>query len=82
MRKLISMAVVFVMALFAVPALTAQDIFDAIRGGDFEKTKELLKEDPLLVKTRNARQSTPLHVAVDVNNEPIARYLIEKGADL
>ena len=82
MRKLISMAVVFVMALFAVPALTAQDIFDAIRGGDFEKTKELLKKDPLLVKTRNARQSTPLHVAVDVNNEPIARYLIEKGADL
>jgi ankyrin repeat protein len=35
-----------------------------------------------LVKARNARRSTPLHVAADSNNAPIARYLIEAGADL
>lgn len=60
----------------------AQEIFDAIRTGDLAKVKELIEKDPQLIKAKNPRQSTPLHVAVDVNNEPIARYLIEKGADL
>jgi ankyrin repeat protein len=60
----------------------AQDLFDAIRNGDLPKVKTLVEHDPSLVKVRNARQSTPLHVAVDSNNAPLARYLIEKGADL
>jgi ankyrin repeat protein len=63
-------------------ALQAQDIFDAIRHGDMAKIKEFIEKGPQLVKAQNTRQSTPLHVAVDVDNEPIARYLIEKGADL
>jgi len=60
---------------------SAPEIFDVIRRGDAAKVKTLVESDPSLVKARNARRSTPLHVAADVDNVPIARYLIEKGAD-
>ena len=63
-------------------ALPAQEIFDAIRNGDMAKVKEFVEKDPQFIKARNVRRSTPLHLAVDVNNEPIAKYLIEKGADM
>ena len=70
------------LVLLAVMTINAQEIFDAVRNGDMAKVKVLIEGYPQLVKARNARQSTPLHVAVDVDNEPITRYLIEKGADI
>jgi ankyrin repeat protein len=82
MKKSISILIAFVIALILSQSINAQEIFDAIRKGDLAKVKELVEKDPQLVKAKNTRQSTPLHVAVDLNNEPIARYLIEKGADL
>ncbi len=63
-------------------AASAQDIFEAIRNRDLTKVKELVERDPTLIKARNARKSTPLHVAVDANYQPIARFFIEKGAEL
>jgi ankyrin repeat protein len=60
----------------------SQDIFAAIRGGDAAKVEALIQRDPTLVKARSPRRSTPLHVAVDVNNVPLVRFLIDKGAEL
>ena len=80
-----TLSMLLISAFLALPgpvALRAQEIFDAIRGGDIAKVKELVEKDTQLVKARNARQSTPLHVAVDLDNEPMARYLIEKGSDV
>jgi len=82
MKKTISFIILFAMPMLLAQSAFAQDIFDAVRSGDLAKVKELVEKDPKLVKARNANQSTPLHVAVDVNNEPIAKYLIEKGAEL
>lgn len=78
MKKLILMTCVL---LAAAIGIHAQEIFDAVRSGDLAKVKELVEKDPQLVEARNANQSTPLHVAVDVDNELIVRYLIEKEAD-
>jgi ankyrin repeat protein len=64
------------------PAASPQEIFAAIRGGDAAKVEALVERDPKLIEARNPRRSTPLHVAVDVNNVPLARFLIGKGADL
>jgi len=75
-------AKILIFVLVLSSAAFAQDIFEAVRNGDIAKVKELVEKNPELIKARNARKSTPLHAAVDVNNEPIARYLIEKGADL
>lgn len=61
---------------------SSQEIFDAIRNGDFVKVKELVENDPQLIEALTARQSTALLVAVSVDNKPIAEYLIEKGVDI
>lgn len=82
MKTLSSFIIAVLLLLPGPSAIGAQDIFDAVRNGDLAKVKELVEKDPQLVKAKNARQSTPLHVAVDLNNEPIARYLIENGADV
>jgi ankyrin repeat protein len=60
---------------------TRQEIFDVIRGGDAPRLQAMVKADPSLLGARNVRGSTLLHVAVDSNSGPIARYLIERGAD-
>lgn len=80
-----TLSMLLIAAFLALPgpvALRAQEIFDAIRAGDIVKVKELVEKDSQLVKARNTRQSTPLHVAVDLENETIARYLIERGSDV
>jgi len=69
------------LVLLAVMTINAQEIFDAVRNGDIAKVKDLVEKDLQLVKVRNARQSTLLHVAADVNNGQIVSYLLEKGAD-
>ncbi len=68
----------------AAPGFSAltQDVFNAVRNGDLAKVKTLVKRDRSLLNARNARQSTPLHVAVDSDSIPIARYLIETGANV
>ena len=82
MNKSTSILKVLVITFLFSQSIYAQDIFEAIRNGDIAKVKELVEKDPQLLKAKNVNQSAPLHVAVDVNNEPITRYLIEKGADL
>jgi ankyrin repeat protein len=77
-KAILLMAIILVVTPSIVQA---QEIFDAIRDGDLAKVKELIEKDPELLKGKNTNLSTPLHVAVDVDNEPITRYLIEKGAD-
>ena len=80
MKTFKSIFVIATLLLFTL-STQAQEIFDAIRNGDIARVKELVEKDPELVKSRNARQSTPLHVAVDRNNEQIVQYLLEKKAD-
>ena len=62
--------------------LSSQEIFDAVGEGDLAKIKELVKKNPELVNAKNSNQNTPLHIAAESDNEVIAEYLIEKGADL
>lgn len=83
MKKTKSIIIIaFLSVLLLSHNINAQEIFDAIRNGDIAKVKELVEKDPQLLNARNTRQSTPLHVAVDVNNEEIVCYLIDRGADI
>lgn len=73
-----------VIAVYVMAALSsqAQEIFDAIRNNDPAKVKELVEKDPQLIHIKNARQSTPLHVASAYDNDEISNYLIDKGSDI
>lgn len=79
MKKLI---LVSFSLLIIVTAVYSQEIFDAIRNGDLSKVKELVERDPATVKLENQDHDTPLHMAALMDNAEMAKYLIEKGADL
>lgn len=62
-------------------------LFEAIRRGDTEAVRELLRKDPGLVACRDERGLTPLHAAAEGGGLPlpehteIARALLESEAD-
>jgi ankyrin repeat protein len=73
---------ILILLLVLSQVASSQEIFEAIRNGVFSQVKELIEANPQLINARTPRQSTPLLVAVSVNDKPIARYLIEKGSDI
>ena len=78
MRKIILFCI-----LVAAPMITnAQEIFDAIRANDLDKVKTLIEYDKAVVKLKSGYGDTPLHIAALVDNDEIAKLLIEHGADL
>ena len=55
------------------------DVFAAAHLGMFDRLRDLIDAEPLLVRARGGDGKTPLHCARTVD---IARYLIEHGADI
>jgi hypothetical protein len=55
------------------------DVFAAAHLGRFDRVRELVDRDPALVHARGGDGKTPLHCARTVD---IARYLIDRGADV
>ena len=71
----------FILGAATVPT-KAQEIFDAIHANDLVKVKTLIGYDRAVIKQRTGYGDTPLHIAALVDNDEIAKYLIEHGADL
>ena len=82
MKTVTKTGLILILFLAFTITLSAQEIFDAVRNGDLSKVKELVEKDPQLVKARNYSSSTVLHAAAAVDNDLIAKYLIEMGADI
>jgi ankyrin repeat protein len=55
------------------------DVFAAAHLGMFDRLHELVEADPSLVRARGGDGKTPLHCATTVE---IAKYLLDKGADI
>jgi len=60
----------------------AQEIFDAIKGGDLAKVKALVEKDPRALDSSNGYAQTPLVVALQGRKAEIAEFLIARGADV
>lgn len=73
--------VLLALSVFALPVLS-QEIFDATKKGDLAKVKALVQKKPDLVKAKNNEDDTPLHIAADAGHLEIARFLIQKGANV
>jgi ankyrin repeat protein len=63
---------------------SASEILDAAENGDLEKVKTLLAADSSLINTRvdNSSRATVLMIAVHYEKPDVAKFLIEKGADV
>ena len=58
------------------------DIFDVARKGTLEQAKEILKTNPKAAVALNADGNSALLLAVYKNNNPVAQFLIDNGADI
>lgn len=60
----------------------AQEIFDAIKGGDLARVKVVVGTDSRALNSLNNYNQTPLIVALQERKTEIAEYLIASGADV
>ena len=58
------------------------DIFDVARKGTLEQAKEILKTNPKATLALNADGNSALLLAVYKNNNQVAQFLIDNGADV
>jgi len=67
--------------VFALSA-RADEIHDAVRRGDLEKVKTLLRGHAEWLNSPDQNQKTPLLLSLESGHIDIAKYLIEQGADI
>ena len=68
--------------LVFVLSARADEIHDAVRGGDLEKVKVLLQRHAEWLNSPDQNQKTPLHIALESGHAEIAKHLIGQGADI
>jgi ankyrin repeat protein len=64
-----------------IPAFCGE-IHDAAKAGDLAKVKALLKGTPELISSKDDKGRTPLHLAVEEDQEHVAKWLLAHGADI
>ena len=68
--------------LFFTLSASADEIHDAVRSGDLDKVKNLLRTHAEWLNSPDQNQKTPLLLSLESGHIDIARYLIEQGADI
>ncbi len=64
-------------------AVTAnQEFIDSIKKGDLAKVREMLKQDPSLIKATHKNGASAIQVAVYVRQKPIVDLLLATGVEL
>jgi ankyrin repeat protein len=61
---------------------TPLDVFEAATVGDVARLRDLLDEDPALVRAESSDEATALHFAAFFAQPEAARFLLERGADV
>lgn len=61
---------------------TPLDVFEAATVGDVARLRDLLDEDPSLVRAQSSDQGTALHFAAFFAQPDAVRTLLERGADV
>jgi ankyrin repeat protein len=81
--KLIGGAISVLLSVVWCSLAIGGEIHDAAEKGDLAKVKELLKSDASLLNARlPSNKATPLIFAITYCKPEVAKYLIEKGADV
>ncbi len=77
-------AIVFIILilLLTLSIAAAEPLVKAAKNGDFQNVKDLLGNDPSKIDAKDEEGYTALHWACMRAHWDIAKYLIEKGADL
>jgi len=68
--------------LFLALSASGDEIHDAVRSGNLDKVKTLLRTHSEWLNSPDQNQKTPLLLSLESGHIDIARYLIEQGADV
>ena len=60
----------------------ANELIDAVRARDYEKTAHIVRSSPERVRLSNANGTTALHEAVEIGDFHATRLLLDNGADI
>ncbi len=71
-----------IILFFSVLTNAQKDIFELARTGSLEEAKEYIGKNPKSVNQLNENGFSPLILACYRSNNEVAKYLIEKGADI
>ena len=74
--------IAFIVGLFSIGSIGAQDLFDAARKGDLKVIKEFYEKDANSINSTNAQEYTPLILATYYNQLEVVKYLIQKKVKL
>jgi hypothetical protein len=74
--------IVLVGTFIAASFVFSDDIHEAAKKGDLEKTQKILGENPELLDALDKNGFTPLHWAVIFGKKDMIEHLIGKGADI
>ncbi len=62
--------------------MSEKELFRAVKSGDGDKVRELVRANPELVHIRDREASTPLHWAAWKGHAAIVEILLDAGADI
>ncbi|HUV29895.1 MAG TPA: ankyrin repeat domain-containing protein [Acidobacteriota bacterium] len=81
-RSMIAVVCVLLSAVVLVSSVSGDDIHDAVKAGDLIAVRAIVDSLPNAVNAPDEAGKTPLHHAVSLNLNDIARSLIDHGADI
>jgi serine/threonine-protein phosphatase 6 regulatory ankyrin repeat subunit B len=86
MNKLKTVSLLFLLCLLIFSCKRSippgADIFEAISAGDSELVGLMLEKNKAVAGETGRSQKTPLHYAIEYNQQPIIKLLIDYGADI
>lgn len=83
MFPILKTILIAILVVHLSPVLAAEEtIFEAAKNGDLEAVQSILGEDPSRLGAVDDQKYTPLHWACIRGQWDVAKFLIEKGADL
>ncbi len=77
-----ALAILLLATLAFCSSAFCDPIHNAARKGDLVKVKELVKQNPSLISTKDKMGNTPLHMAAANDHKDVAEFLLENGADV
>jgi len=81
-KNIVSLCSLIVFILVSATIAAAGSIHDVVISGDLENVKTLIAGNSELLNAQDEKGKTALHHAINADNDRIAVYLIEQGADI
>ncbi|MEN8222840.1 MAG: ankyrin repeat domain-containing protein [Acidobacteriota bacterium] len=82
MNRIKKYLILIIFILFMFGSITAGSIIDLVEAGKTDAVIKMVKKDKELLKARNARERSLIHIAAAKGHLDIVKFLVKNGADV